>query len=79
MNFSNGLQAGDGKQKARGEGGTRLCTTTPEAAELHASVEEVMCLFYFTVVFTTYFPTPLNDTIIGSELFSAAALALDIT
>lgn len=28
-----------------------------------------MCLFYFTVVFTTHFTTPLNDTIIGPELF----------
>lgn len=69
MNFSNGLQAGDGKLKARREGGTWLCTTTPEVAELHAPVEEVMCLFYFAVVFTTYFPTPLNDTIIGLKCF----------
>lgn len=67
MNFSNGLQAGDEKPKARGKGSTWLCTRTPEVAELHAPVEEVMCLFYFTVVFTTYFPTPLNDTITGSE------------
>lgn len=66
MEVSNGLQTGDGKQKAKAEG-IWLCT--PIAPELCASVEEVTCLFYFILVFTIHFTTLLNDTIIGLELF----------
>lgn len=48
MKVSNGLQMGDGKQKARE--GTWLCT--PIAPELCASVEEVTCVSFTLLLFS---------------------------